>query len=134
MKHLKKFEDVDFDDIVSKAQDRERILSDVAIYLEDLLIEKDIEAFEECTYTDYEYDNKNVIYYEFSFISLNMGEEDDDKFDEFAKEHNLGEYKSKFIKYSGRGYYIFTITLFDDDIENLYKDSEIYNASQKYNL
>ena len=132
MKYLKKFEDID-ENNYDADELRERILSDVAIYLEDLL-KKEINSFEECIYSDYKYDTEKIIEYEFSFLSLDMDEDDDETFDKFTKEYNLGEYSQSFVKYEGRGYFIFTIPLTDDRIEELYKDSEIFNSSRKYNL
>jgi len=65
---------------------------------------------------------------------MDMNEDDDEKFDKFVKKYDLGEYEQKYVKGFGGGEFIFTISLSDEKINEIYRMAEIYFSSQKYNL
>jgi len=61
MKYLKNYEGFDEDE--STQEIRERLLSDVAIYLENMLNMTEDEVYKDCLYSDLHYDSKKIIYF-----------------------------------------------------------------------
>ena len=138
MKYIKKFENNKI--LLKKNQEKfEEKLNQIAIYLEDKLGMSEDEGFVECLWSEYNYEDKGVVYFEFDFISIMTWDLDDfdEKMDKFLSQYDKN-YKQEYKNYNSNnrteGHDIYTIKLNDSDIKKLYKEFEIYNDAKKYNL
>lgn len=128
MKHLKTFESIKDLSLEDDRLKFENALDIIAIYFENIIGINQEDGFIECVWSDYDYNDMCIIYFEFSFTSHvdEIIDDFDNKIDEFFIQYD-SNYTTKFYN----NYYTYIIAINSDKLEQIFND---INDAYVYNL